>query len=93
MDIGCGAGVGVNAIVGTSVGASVAARVGILVGTIEAVSKTGLVVEGTGLQPLTTMKIIVRKIPGLMIEVSTFASNFAFAAGSSCTELLERSVG
>jgi hypothetical protein len=81
MDIGWGGGVGVNAIVGISVGASVCARVGMLVGAIVAVSRTGLFVEGTELQPLRTITMVASKIPGLIKDVFTFASsNDAFTA-------------
>jgi hypothetical protein len=59
MDMGLGTGVGVNGMVGMSVGASVAARVGALVAAVVAVSNTGFIVEGAGLQPVNTIKKMV----------------------------------
>src|SRR5574341_1049260 len=80
MDIGWGAGVGVNGTVGTSLGASVGARVGRLVGAAVAASRIGFVVAGAGLQLLRTIKLAVSKTPSLMKNVFTFASIYAFTA-------------
>jgi hypothetical protein len=82
MDIGWGTGVGVIGIVGSSVGAAVAARVGILVDAVVAVSNTGLIVEGAGLQPLSMIKKIVIPPPNTFIKC-LFIS-FASAACPHC---------